>query len=813
VPPTPFHPLLRIASACLTLLLATAACAAEAPKVTYDDHVRPLLREHCFACHSQDDRTSDLALDTYRDVMTGGAGGEVVQTEDPDGSRLWNLVNHDDTPTMPPDQDKLPADQLAVIRAWIEGGLLENSGSQRKARATQVRQFQPTADNRPQGEPAMPQDLLCQPVVAAEHPGAVDALAASPWAPLVAIGGPYQVALYHADTSELLGILPYPEGRPRVLRFSRDGSLLLVAGGRGGAHGNAALYDVQHGNRLATFGEEVDEVLAADVSPDLSLVALGGPKKTVRVYHVSDRTLAYSLTKHTDWITALRFSPDGKLLATADRVGGVFLWEAPSGIEHADLKGHQQQVAALAWRADSAQLATASEDATVRLWQTDGKQVKSINAHPGGALDVAFARDGQLATCGRDRHVKLWHVDGNPKANVVQFADVALAVAFTSEPPRVVASDWTGDVGVWEVEKGERLATLPPNPPTLEVRLAAATAEVSRAEQAVSAATQQLAAAQAPLAAAEAAHETWRKQLRDARQRRTESDAHRGRLAKELVAVTTAWQQATQAVSEALANLARAEQEVAAAREQSMEGEGSRSGSEAERQAAAQAAVSAMDEAERQVKEQLAAVQQAEAKLAQLAADRGPFEDQIATATADLQSAQTHLAQLDTQRPGLPPLGPLRAAVAEAQTQLATANQAVTEAQRRRAIVASQWDAYRGAGAALAAAATARADEVVARQTTLAQSQSQYGELVDQRSALQAQLDQLTAQIAQLQSQLETGKGAADQLDEQTAAQAAQLKAQEQSLEEAEAAAEAARRAQSEFESIEQLRRGLATHE
>ena len=35
------------------------------PKVTYDKHVKPILREHCFSCHNQEQKKGGLALDSY----------------------------------------------------------------------------------------------------------------------------------------------------------------------------------------------------------------------------------------------------------------------------------------------------------------------------------------------------------------------------------------------------------------------------------------------------------------------------------------------------------------------------------------------------------------------------------------------------------------------------------------------------------------------------------------------------------------------------------------------------------------------------
>ena len=178
---------------------------------------------------------------------------------------------------MPPGQDKLPDAKLTIIRQWIEGGLLENTGSSAKAKKPSVRLAAPTTTGRPAGPIAMPEGVSCEPAVVTPRAAAVSALATSPWAPLIAVAGQQQIALYHSDDARLLGILRFPEGVPYSLRFSGDGSVLLAGGGRGASTGLAALYDVKTGNRLVTVGDELDVVLAADISHDLKRIALGGP--------------------------------------------------------------------------------------------------------------------------------------------------------------------------------------------------------------------------------------------------------------------------------------------------------------------------------------------------------------------------------------------------------------------------------------------------------------------------------------------------------------------------------------------------------
>ena len=65
----------------LGAFLPAAAAGAEEkqpPKVTYDDHVKPVLRQKCFACHNPDKKSGDLDLTNYSSLMTGGGSGTVM---------------------------------------------------------------------------------------------------------------------------------------------------------------------------------------------------------------------------------------------------------------------------------------------------------------------------------------------------------------------------------------------------------------------------------------------------------------------------------------------------------------------------------------------------------------------------------------------------------------------------------------------------------------------------------------------------------------------------------------------------------------
>jgi mono/diheme cytochrome c family protein/predicted nucleic acid-binding Zn-ribbon protein len=469
---------------------ADDAKPTDAAKVTYEEHVKPIFRQHCATCHHQGDKKGGLALDSYTSVKEGGGSGEIVYDDgDADGSRLWQLVNHDDTPVMPPNQDKIPAEQLAVIRAWIEGGILENNGSQAKAKKKNSLAFVASTGGRPEGGGAMPTTLPLKVPVVTERPAATTAIAASPWAPLVAIAGQKQIVLYHSDTHELLGVLPFPEGIAQSLRFSRDGSYLIAGGGEHSVSGVAAVYDVKTGERVVSVGDELDTVFGADANDQMNRIALGGPKKMLRIYDATDGSQLFDLKKHTDWIFTVAYSPDGILIASGDRSGGLCVWEADTGRLYLDLTEHKGAVLSVAWRDDSNVLASASEDGTVKLWDMiQGKSIKSINAHGGGVTSVAFDHQGRLVTAGKDKRAKLWDASGNPISNFEPMAEDVLEVAIAHDGKRVIYGDWTGQVVSAAVEDPKQLVSLAANPPPATERLE----EVKKAIEAVRAELQPL---------------------------------------------------------------------------------------------------------------------------------------------------------------------------------------------------------------------------------------------------------------------------------------------------------------------------------
>jgi hypothetical protein len=441
-----------------TLTLTCAAFASVSlhaqdagEKITYQDHIRPLLENKCFSCHNPDKKKGDLDLTSFGALMTGGGGGAVVDAGNADSSRLWTTCAKKEEPFMPPEGAPLSTKDLDLLAAWIKGGILDTKSSiAKKSAKPKVDMAVAVTGGKPEGPIAKPEHVLLEPVVVTPRTTAVTAMAYSPWTSLFALAAPKQILLYDTDTRQLVGIFPYTEGYARSLQFSRNGSLLVMGGGRAGKNGHAIVWDVKTGKRITEVGKEFDQVMSADISPDHKHIVIGSPSKKVKVYSTGTGEEEYVISKHTEWILSTKFSPDGVLLATTDRNGNVMVWEAENGGEFYILGQHKAACNDVAWRADANILASCSADGVIMIWEmNEGKKVKEWAAHGGGVQSVSFTPDGKLVSSGNDGLVRTWDINGTKLGEAPNQGDLVTKVVASHDSKSAISGNWRGEVIQW----------------------------------------------------------------------------------------------------------------------------------------------------------------------------------------------------------------------------------------------------------------------------------------------------------------------------------------------------------------------------
>ncbi len=132
---------LSIATVIIALCLVTVGLCSAMPKSNaadkfdsesnriqhvefFESQVRPILVKRCYECHSSEtgSKNGALVLETAAGIAAGGSRGGMFSAEAPDDGLLFQALNYTNTDLQMPPDGKLPDDELAVLKKWIDAG-------------------------------------------------------------------------------------------------------------------------------------------------------------------------------------------------------------------------------------------------------------------------------------------------------------------------------------------------------------------------------------------------------------------------------------------------------------------------------------------------------------------------------------------------------------------------------------------------------------------------------------------------------------------------------------------------------------------
>jgi hypothetical protein len=140
------------------LVLFPALVSAQTKVVDYGRDVAPVLRQACAKCHSAETAMGKLKLESQAEILKGGVSGPAIVPGNSTGSLLVKrILGTADAPRMPLGADPLPADKVALIRAWID----QNDFATAKENA-------PVPVNTPTQQPAQSNSAQASPLFATQ---------------------------------------------------------------------------------------------------------------------------------------------------------------------------------------------------------------------------------------------------------------------------------------------------------------------------------------------------------------------------------------------------------------------------------------------------------------------------------------------------------------------------------------------------------------------------------------------------------------------------------------------------------------------
>jgi mono/diheme cytochrome c family protein len=268
-----------------------------AETVDYAAKIAPIFEARCVDCHAGDDAEGEFSLETYEALLKGGKAGKAIEPGKAQDSLLVKFLEgrsgkEGKNKFMPPGKkEHLKPEEIALIRQWIDAGA------------------------QPPAAPMKLADVLASlPKIApkGEHRKAIQALAFSPQANVIAVGTYGTVQLLDATTRQPVRTMDGVAGKVNALRFSADGSMLFAAAGDAGIDGIAYQWKTADGTLVHKYEGHKDALYALALSPDGQTLATGSYDQKVKLWSVADGKEIKTLNGHNGGVYGLSFRPDGK---------------------------------------------------------------------------------------------------------------------------------------------------------------------------------------------------------------------------------------------------------------------------------------------------------------------------------------------------------------------------------------------------------------------------------------------------------------------------------------------------------------------
>lgn len=420
------------------LLAAVSAGPLPAQEVSFTKQVAPILVKNCIACHGASDPKGGYQLSTFEQMMKPGESTSAsILAGKPAESELLRLISLDDkSQWMPKDGDKLPAEQVALVKKWIEEGAKFDSPDP-KATLVSIIPKQPHPN---------PPDAYRVPVP-------VTAVCFNPPGTELAVGGYHEITIWNPTNGTLLRRIKNVAQRTYTLQYNADGSLLAAASGTPGQMGEVKLFNPADGAIVKDLGTMPDVAFDVAFSPNGQRIAGCSADRSIRVWNVATGAQELLIEDHADWVMGIAWNHDGSKLASASRDKTSKVFDAVKGESLVTFPGHNEAVFGVDFNADGTQVFTAGRDRKVQIWNpNDAAKIAELGGFGGEVYKVNVVAN-RVFCCAADNLAREFAADTRAQTRVFTgHTDWVFTESFNEPTKRLATGSFDGDVKIWNTD-------------------------------------------------------------------------------------------------------------------------------------------------------------------------------------------------------------------------------------------------------------------------------------------------------------------------------------------------------------------------
>jgi WD40 repeat protein len=271
--------------------------------------------------------------------------------------------------------------------------------------------------------------------------------------------------IWDSNTCKLIGQPIHHDQDIQSARFSPDGAQILIYSGQ-----TAQVWDKATFKRIGSPLSHDGKIRSAEFSPDGARIVTTSEDGTAKVWDAKTAQALGMPMHHADsaWespkVIKACFSLDGSHIFTISSDfsdWSLWKWESATDKALAEPLRHGRKVWHAEFSPDGSRILTCSDE-IVQLWDAETLHAFSEPMpmlHQTGVRTVQFSPDGNCIVTGADDTAQLWDVKtGQAKGGSLRHAGEVEHARFSLDGTRVAIQTREGQVQVWHVQTGARLA-------------------------------------------------------------------------------------------------------------------------------------------------------------------------------------------------------------------------------------------------------------------------------------------------------------------------------------------------------------------